>query len=38
MMVSETIAAIVEDGKVTDRELLLGLAVIGTAAYVKANK
>jgi len=37
-MVSQTIAAIVEDGKVTDRELVLGLAVIGVAAYLRSSK
>jgi len=38
MMVGETIAAIVEDGKITDRELVLGLAVVAAAAYLKSGK
>jgi hypothetical protein len=37
-MVSETIAAIVKDGKVTQRELVLGLAVIAAAAYIKSDE
>lgn len=37
-MVGETIAAIVKDGKITDRELVLGLAVIVAAVYLQANK
>lgn len=38
LMVGETIAAIVEDGKVTERELVLGLAVVGAAAYIKSDE
>jgi hypothetical protein len=37
-MIRETIAAIVEDGKVTERELILGLAVIAAAVYIKSDE
>lgn len=37
-MVGKTIAAIVRDGRVTGRELVLGLAVIIAAVYLQANK
>lgn len=37
-MVSETIAAIVKDGKVTNRELILALLVIGAYVYRKSDK
>ena len=36
-MVSETIAAVVKDGKVTDRELLIVGGVLALAAYLKSS-
>lgn len=37
-MVSPIIKAILKDGKVTDRELVIALAALGVAAYVKSSK
>ena len=37
-MVGETISAILEDGKVTDRELAIALGVIGATVYIKSSK
>lgn len=35
MMVASIINAILKDGKVTDRELLIALAAIAAAAYIR---
>ncbi len=37
-MLGETIAGIVEDGTVSDRQLLLGLVVVCAVGVIKAGK